>query len=275
MGLRVAVVGHVEWTTIVQASRFPGVGEICATETVWEGPAGGGAVAAVRMAALNGECAFFTRLGSDDQGEQSRRRLASLGVRVHATSAAAPTNRAMSVLDPSGERTTFTLGARAQPSGSDPLPWPELAGYDAVYFTAGDVGALRTARLARVLVATLRELSTVVAAGVPLDGLIGSECDPAEVYRPLDETPGLLVRTGGDRGGEFVTAAGVRGRYLACAPPAAPIDTYGIGDNFAASLTVALATCRDPSTALRAAAVDGAVCVSTRGPYRQVLMASS
>jgi ribokinase len=272
MGLRVAVVGHVEWTTIVKAGRFPGVGEICATEAVWEGPAGGGAVAAVRMAALVGECTFFTRLGSDDPGEQSRRRLAALGVRVHAAPAGGPTSRAMSVLDPSGERTTFTVGTRSQPYGSDPLPWPELAGYDAVYFTAGDVAALRTARRARVLVATLRELSTVVAAGVPMDGLIGSGCDPAEVYRPLDETPGLLVRTAGDRGGEFVTAAGVRGRYPACAPPAGPVDTYGIGDNFAASLTVALAICRDPSTALRAAAVDGASCVATRGPYRQVLV---
>jgi len=267
MGLRAAVVGHVEWTTIVEVGRLPVAGEICSTRTVWEGPAGGGAVAAVRMAALAGECALFTRLGDDADGDSSRQRLESYGVRVFGVTATAPTSRAVSIIDDSGERTTLTLGTRLQPSGGDPLPWGELAGFDTVYFTAGDVDALRHARQARVLVATLRELSTVANAAVAIDVLVGSSCDPAERYRPLDIPPALLVCTDGVRGGSFVRSCGECGRYPAAVAPGPPVDTYGIGDNFAASLAVAVAADPDPAVALRAAACAGADCVATRGPY--------
>src|SRR5881396_1394081 len=50
----------------------------------------------------------------------------------------------------------------------------ELRGLDAVYFVSGDVQALHHARLARVLVATARELATLREAGVELDVLVGS-----------------------------------------------------------------------------------------------------
>lgn len=268
MGLRAAVVGHVEWTTIVEVARLPAAGEICSTRTVWEGPAGGGAVAAVRIAALAGECAFFTRLGEDADGVRARRRLESHGVRVYAESAAAATSRALSIIDGSGERTTLTLGARLQPGGDDPLPWDELAGFDTVYFTAGDAKTLRRARHARVLVATLREMSTVAQAAVAIDALVGSSCDPAERYRPLENPPALVVWTEGGRGGSFVRACGQRGRYPAAALPGPPVDTYGVGDNFAASLAIALAVDPNPAEALQAAARDGAACLATRGPYR-------
>src|SRR5207244_10486030 len=61
------------------------------------------------------------------------------------------------------------IGERLGPVGSDPLPWPSLAECDAVYFTAGDVDALRAARSARVLVATSRVFPLLVEARVQLD----------------------------------------------------------------------------------------------------------
>jgi ribokinase len=268
MGLRVAVVGHVEWTTIVRVPRLPSAGEICPTRGVWEGPAGGGAVAAVRMAALTGECDFFTRLGDDTEGRRARQHLQGYGVRLHTAPPGPPTARALSVIDESGERTTLTIGDRPQPDGADPLPWTDLEDFDAVYFTAGDRDALKQARRARVLVVTLRELSTVDAAGILVDALVGSACDPAEQYRPPAAPPRLLVRTDGPRGGSYLRDCGTAGRYPVVAPPGPPVDTYGIGDNFAASLTVALGAGSDPDTALRAAAADGAACLATRGPYR-------
>jgi ribokinase len=267
MGLRVAVVGHVEWTTIVRAGRLPSPGDICTTRPVWEGPAGGGAVAAVRIAALAGECDFFTRLGDDSEGRKTLTTLREYGVRVHAAPPGPPTARALSVIDESGERTTLTVGTRPQPSGADPLPWTDLDHFDAVYFTAGDPSALRQARRARTVVATLRELATVDAAAVETDALVGSGCDPAERYRPITVPPRLLVRTDGSRGGSYLLHCGTAGRYPVAAPPGPPVDTYGIGDNFAASLTVALAAGCDPETALRSAAADGAACSATRGPY--------
>ncbi|GIE87091.1 PfkB family carbohydrate kinase [Actinoplanes regularis] len=270
MGLRVAVVGHVEWTTIVRVTRLPTAGEICPTDRVWEGPAGGGAVAAVRIAALTGGCDFFTRLGDDAEGHQTRKTLQRYGVRLHTAPPAPSTARALSVVDESGERTTLTIGDRPQPTGAEPLPWTDLDDFDAAYFTAGDPEALKQARRARVLVVTLRELATVAAAGIGVDALVGSACDPAEQYRPPAVPPRLLVRTDGARGGSYLRDCGTTGRYPVVAPPGPPVDTYGIGDNFVASLTVALGSGSDPDTALRAAAADGAACLATRGPYRKV-----
>ncbi len=266
---RVAVVGHVEWTTIVRARRLPTAGEICGTEVVWEGPAGGGAVAAARGAAITGGCAFFTRLGDDEQGVRSQRMLTALGVTVLASTADAPTSRAVSIVDGSGERTTLTIGARLAPAGTDALPWDELAYHDAVYLTAGDRAAVRHARRAALLAATARELAVLSAAAVPVDLLVGSGCDPDERYRAgaFARSPGLRVTTAGPRGGWYVTADGRRGRYRATEPPGPLVDAYGVGDNFAASLTVALAGAAPPATALAAAAVDGAACTAIRGPY--------
>lgn len=265
----VAVVGHVEWTTIVRVGRLPTVGEISHTEVVWEGPAGGGAVAAVRVAASTGACAFYTRLGADPEGVLTRRRLADHGVTVVSTATDLPTSRAVSLIDGSGERTTLTIGGRLQPTGDSALPWADLDAYDGVYFTAGDPAALRQARRARLLAATTRELSTVAAGGVAVDLLIGSGCDPAERYRAglLAGHPALLVRTEGGRGGAYTTARGDHGRYPAAHLPAPPVDTYGVGDNFAASLTVALAAGMGRGEALARAALEAADCVVTRGPY--------
>ena len=267
--LRVAVVGHVEWTTIVRVDRLPAVGEICSTRTIWQGPAGGGAVAAVRLAALAGSCTFLTALGADAEADLARQALAERGVQVVAARRDGPTSRAVSLVDGSGERTTLTIGERLAPAGHDPLDWTALGGYDAVYFTAGDVPALRLARAAAVLVATSREAATVRAAGVALDALVGSANDPDERCRPgtLPQPPGLLVFTDGARGGRYFTASGCGGRYPAEPPSGELADTYGVGDNFAAALTAALGSGMAAPDALRHAARCGADTATVRGPY--------
>lgn len=266
---RVAVVGHVEWTTIARSDQVPVAGEVIHADVSWEGAAGGGAVVAVQLARLAGECTFFTALGDDEAGRRAGEQLGALGVQVLAATRNERTRQAVSLIDPSGERTTTTLGPRLQPASADPLPWHELPGYDAVFFTAGDIGAVRAARQAKTLVATSRELRIVASAQVLVDALVGSLRDPAERYdrTALTAAPGLLVRTDGAGGGLFEVCGGPAARYRATEPPGPTADLYGVGDTFAAALTFALGSGADVATALSFAADRGAEATTRTGPY--------
>jgi ribokinase len=134
-------------------------------------------------------------------------------------------------------------------------------GYDLVFFVSGTVGALRAARAARFLAATLRELPTLRAAGVPLDLLVGSAADPGEPNdAALDAR--TVVLTEGEAGG---TANGQR---YAAVPPLGPVvDSYGAGDSFAAAVAFALARGHEAGVALELAARAGAAVLTGRGPY--------
>lgn len=268
MPITAAVVGHIEWVEFARVDRVPRAGDIVHAEGSWEDVGGGGGVAAVQLAKLAGSCSLFTRLGDDRLATRVQDRLESLGVRVHAERAGR-TRRALTFLDPSGERTITTLGERLAPSPSDPLPWDGLAGVDALYFTAGDPAAVAAARRARVLVATSRVVPTLADAGVELDALVGSGRDPSERYAPgaIVPEPRLVVSTGGVEGGEYVASDGRSGRWEAEPLPGPIADAYGAGDSFAAGLTFALAEGREAGEALRFAARCGAACLTGRGPF--------
>ena len=214
--MRVAVVGHVEWVDFVRVERLPAPGEIVHAIDAWAEPAGGGGVAAVVLAALAGECTLFTALGDDELGRRSAAELGGHGVRVEAAVRPEPQRRAVTHVDDTGERTITLLSHKLVPRKDDPLPWAELAEYDAVYFTGGDPAALRAARVARSLVATARELTTLVEAEVQLDALVRSGRDPGETYEEgwLDPPPRIAVATEGSEGG-LVTEGGDVRRYAA------------------------------------------------------------
>ncbi len=182
----------------------------------------------------------------------------------------------MVFVDANGERTITTLGDRLEPRATDPLPWAELEETDAVYFTAGDVGALEHARRARVLVATSRARDVVVDADLRLDAVVGSGSDPAETFDPdrLTHAPGLIVRTHGARGGEYEASDGTRGAFDPVEPPGPIVDTYGAGDSFAAGLTFGLGSGLEIDAALALAARCGAWCIAGRGPYGNQLTAA-
>jgi ribokinase len=273
--MRIAVVGHTEWVEFGRVEHVPAPGGIAHATDAWEEPAGGGAVAAVQLARLCGSCTFYTAFGDDERGEWSRRELERLGVRVEAAMRAEPTRRAVTLIDADGERTIATLGRRLEPSAADRLAWNELEQMDAAYVTAGNAGALREARRARVLVATARAMPLLVEADVHLDAVVGSGRDPAERFDPdpLTHPPHLVVHTDGIRGGRYETSDGRAGRYEAAAPPGPVVDTYGAGDSFAAGVTYALAAGLELEAALELAARCGAWCVSGRGPYGRRLPA--
>lgn len=267
--MRVAVVGHLEWVEFVSVDRVPLPGEIVHAREWWEEPGGGGAGGAVQLQKLTGDAAFFTALGDDDLALRARSFLEGAGLRVEAASRPGPSRRAITFVDPTGERTITVLGDRLAPARADALAWEWLDDVDAVYFTAGDEGALRAARKARVLVATTRVLPLLRSAGVHLDAVVGSALDAGEAYErgDLDPEPGLVVMTEGERGGSYWVAGASPHRYGAAPPPGPVVDRYGAGDSFAAGLTFALGRGDDPATAVAFAARCGAAVVTGRGPY--------
>ncbi len=159
------------------------------------------------------------------------------------------------------------MGTRLGPNGQDPLPWDEMTVTDAVYFTAGDVEALRRAREARVLVATSRVMALLEGSGVGLDAVVGSGRDESEVYHPIDPPPRYVVRTAGNEGGTYEAADGRSGRWDPAPLPGPVVDAYGCGDSFAAGLTYGLGTGLDIDQALALAARCGAACLTGKGPY--------
>jgi ribokinase len=258
--VRCAVVGHVEWVEFARVPAVPSPGHIAHAEEVWEEPAGGGAVVARQIARLAGRCELFTGLGRDELGRRAERRLAELGVDVHAQQLASrddgATRRAWTHVDADGERTITVLGDKLLPRG--PLP---LHGYDLVFFVSGDAEALRAARAARFLAATLRERETLRAAGVALDLLVGSLNDPGEQHDPALRAETVVLTDGG--------AGGVANgeRFDAAELPGPVSDTYGAGDSFAAALAFALARGDALVDALRLAARAGAAVLTGKGPY--------
>lgn len=267
--MRAAVVGHTEWIEFGHVDHVPKPGDIVHATGAWEEPGGGGAVASVQLARLAGASTFFTALGDDERADRTRRALGRRDVRVEAVVRNEASRRAVVFVDRNGERTITTFGRRLEPQMSDELPWDEVERADAVYFTAGDVGALRNARRSGVLVATSRVMDLLAQADVYLDAVVGSGRDPGERFDPhaLSTPPGLVVRTDGRRGGQFETADGRDGRYREVPPPGPVVDTYGAGDCFAAGLTYALGAGLAVDEALALAATCGAWCVSGQGPY--------
>jgi ribokinase len=267
--VRVAVVGHVEWIELALVERMPQAGEIVHALDSQEEPAGGGAVAAVQLARLAGDCLFLTALGDDELGRRSKRALEDMGVRVEAAWRSEPQRRAFVQVDASAERTITVIGDRMGPRGDDELPWDELQAADAVYFTAGDAAAVRRARGAGKLVATVRAIGALAEAGVELDVLVSSANDAGERYRAgsIEPPPRLIVRTDGAAGGSLENASGATTHWDAAPLPGPSVDAYGAGDCFAAGLAYGLADGRSPSDALALGARCGAACVTGRGPY--------
>jgi ribokinase len=263
----VAVVGHVEWVEFARVDHVPTPGEIVHALETWQEPAGGGAVAAVQLARLAGDCLFLTALGDDELGHRATKELAELGVRVEAAWRPEPQRRAFVHVDAAAERTITVIGERMGPHGGDPLPWAELSEIDAVYFTAGDVDGLRAARSARQLVATTRANETLVPGHVQLDVLVRSARDPGEEYVQLDPPPRFVAQTDGAGGGSLLSPDGTTTHWAAAPLPGPAVDAYGAGDSFAAGLTFGLAEGLESTEAVELGARYGAAAMTTRGAY--------
>jgi ribokinase len=263
---RVAVVGHIEWVDFVPVDRFPASGEVIHSTGAFARAAGGGGVVASVLAELGAEVDFFCALGEDESGRAAAAQLRERGINLQvAWRAGEPTRRALTLLEPGGERTIVTIGERLQPGGGDELAWERLGAADGVYFTAGDAAALARARAARVLVVSPRARSALEAEAISLDAIVFSagdadECDWAERFA---DRARLMVATEGRLGGHWEGES--QGRWEAATPPGEPRDAYGCGDSFAAGFTFGLASGWSVSKAAALGARRGGLCLTRAG----------
>lgn len=264
--MRMGVVGHVEWVEFLAVDGPPRSGGILHGQEAWSEAAGGGAVAAVDMARMEGACTLLTALGDDAIGRGIPDALELHGVDVVASTVPGAHRRAVTLIEPSGERTIVVVGEAQARWGLLPSA---VEGMDGVYFCKGNAESVRSARSARVLVGTARCLPVLQQAGVRLDALVMSNSDPAEAYGPgdLDPVPALVAVTEGAAGGRWFTDDGREGRWAAAPVPGREEDAYGCGDSFAAGLTVALARGMDADAATAFAATRGALALARRGAH--------
>jgi ribokinase len=262
---RIAVVGHVEWVDFLPVDRFPHPGDIVHAHGPFRRPAGGGGVVSVVLANLGAEVDFFCALGDDADGHAAAEQLIALGVRPQVAWRQERTRRAVTLLEPTGERTIVTIGDRLEPLGSDELEWGRLVGADGAYFTAGDVEALGHTRQARVVVASARGRDAVADGGVRIDGLVfsGRDRGESEWAGRLAPQTRLLVETRGATGGRWFGDS--TGSWPAAKLPGEPRDAYGCGDSFAAGFTFGLATGLPVSEAATLGARCGARCLTRAG----------
>jgi ribokinase len=262
---RLAVVGHVEWVDFIEIERLPRDGEVMHAQAAFERAAGGGGVAAAVLAEMRAEVDFFLALGDDARGHAAAEELTARGVSMHvAWRAGEPTRRALTMLEAGGERTIVTIGDRLEPRGSDDLDWDLLDRCDAVYFTAGDTGALAHARRARVLVATPRARGAL-KDGPMIDALVFSLRDRHETEwaRRLEGKARLFVETRGADGG--IWRGESRGSWKAVAPDGPIKDSYGSGDSFAAGFTFGLGSGATVAEAAEIGAQQGARMLTRAG----------
>jgi ribokinase len=176
-----------------------------------------------------------------------------------------PTRRAVTFLEPGGERTIITLGDRLEPRGSDDLDWARLKDATSVYFTAGDVSALHRAHDSPIVVASPRARSVLETDGATVYALVFSEGDDDERAwaNRVSSHARLLVATEGDRGGRWWGDS--EGRWEAAPLPGPPHDAYGCGDSFAAAFTLGLGRGDTVGGAARLGAEAGALALTRVG----------
>jgi len=184
---------------------------------------------------------------------------------VHASWRPTATRTVFTLLEDDGERTIVTVGERLAPAGDDDLDWGQLERADGVYVTAGDRGAVRRARSARVLVASPRVREGLSDGDLAIDALVFSASDEheREWAETLQDRTQLMVATAGGEGGRWWGKS--RGRWPAAALPAERRDDYGCGDAFAAGFTYGLAQGRPVLEAAEIGARCGARMLTVTG----------
>ena len=265
--LNFAVVGHVEWINFLKVDLLPIPGFISHAKSSVEYPAGGGSVIAKTLSDLTiNKVHFFTSLGKDFYGEQSFNILSGMGLKLHVAWSNKPTRRGFSLIDSNGERSITVIGERLAPANHDKLDWSIFEKMDGIFITASDSELFKRARMANLLCTTPRVgIKTINKSKVFLDGLIGSNLDPGEVYSlsELINKPRYIIKTEGENGGIIFPG----GRYKALKNKKLKVDSYGCGDSFAAGILYGLTSKWSIEKCLDLAKVLGRDSSEFFGPY--------
>ena len=266
--LNFAVVGHVEWINFLKVDQLPKPGVISHSDKSIEYPAGGGSVIAKTLSELtNNQVHFFTSLGNDYYGEQSFDILSNYGMKIHVAWRDKPTRKGFSLIDSNGERSITVIGERLAPTYKDNLDWNIFEKMDGIFITASDSEIFKKARIADSLCTTPRVgINIINKSNVVLDGLIGSNLDPGEVFSLSDISikPKLIIKTEGENGGILYPG----GRYEALINTKQKIDSYGCGDAFAAGILYGLSSKWSMDKILSLAKLLGRDASECFGPYK-------
>ncbi len=267
--LNFAVIGHVEWINFLMVDNLPKPGLISHSEKSLEYPAGGGAVIAQTLSELTTkQVHFFTSLGNDYYGEQSFKILSNMGIKLHVAWRDKSTRRGFSLIDSDGDRSITVIGERLAPIYKDKLDWNILKRMDGIFITASDSEIFKKARIVNTLCTTPRAgINTINKSNVFLDGLIGSNLDPGEVFSlsELCIKPRYIIKTEGENGGLVFPG----GRYKALKNKKPKVDSYGCGDSFAAGIIYGLTSKWSIDKTLNLAKVLGRNSSEFFGPYAE------
>ena len=268
--LKFAVIGHIEWINFIKVDQLPKPGLISHSKESLEYPAGGGSVIAKRLLELtNGEVHFFTALGNDFYGNKCLNILQNMGIKLHVAWRDKPTRKGFSVIDSEGERSITIIGDRLAPTHKDNLDWNILNDMDGIFITAADEEIFKKSRIAKTLCTTPRVgINIINESRIFLDGLIGSNLDPGEVFS-LDELilkPKFVIKTESENGGIIFPG----GRYKAIENKRMKVDSYGCGDSFAAGILYGLSSNWDIEESLNLAKIMGRNCSEHFGPYENL-----
>ena len=191
-----------------------------------------------------------------------------MGIKLHVAWRDKPTRKGFSVIDSEGERSITIIGDRLAPTHKDNLDWNILNDMDGIFITAADKEIFKKSRIAKTLCTTPRVgLNIINESRIFLDGLIGSNLDPGEVFS-LDELilkPKFVIKTEGENGGIIFPG----GRYKAIKNKVMKIDSYGCGDSFAAGILYGLSSNWDIEESLNLAKIMGRDCSEHFGPYEK------
>ena len=265
--LKFAVIGHIEWINFIKVDQLPKPGLISHSNKSLEYPAGGGTVIAKRLQELtHNQVHFFTALGNDFYGNQCLNRLEKMGIKLHVAWRDKPTRKGFSMIDSEGERSITIIGDRLAPTHKDNLDWSTLNDMDGIFITAADKELFKISRVANTLCSTPRVgLNIINESGIFLDGLIGSNLDPGEVFslNELRLKPKFVIKTEGENGGIVFPG----GRYKALLNKK-KVDSYGCGDSFAAGILYGLSSSWNIEESLNIAKILGRNCSEHFGPYK-------
>ena len=266
--LKFAVIGHIEWINFIEVDQLPKPGLISHSKKSQEYPAGGGSVISKRLRELtNNEVHFFTALGNDFYGNQCLKILENMGIKLHVAWRDEPTRKGFSLIDSEGERSITIVGNRLAPTHKDNFDWSILNDMDGIFITAADKEIFHKSRIAKTLCTTPRVgLNIINESGIFLDGLIGSNLDPGEVFslNELRLIPKFVIKTEGENGGIVFPG----GRYKAFDNNKNKVDSYGCGDSFAAGILFGLSSGWDIKESLNIAKILGRDCSEHFGPYK-------
>jgi ribokinase len=265
----VCVVGSANLDLVAGAQRIPGPGETVLGSDYSEHAGGKGLNQAVAAARSGARVAFVGCVGDDDAGRRMRGVLADEGIDASAVATgAAPTGRALIVVDPAGENSIVVV-----PGANHALVVPDALPPAKVVLCQLEVPL---DQVRRALGAARRAGATTIlnpapAAALPAD--LVALCDvivPNEHEAELLGGPGALIDQG--CGSVVVTlgSAGVDVHTAGAVTHIDPfevdvVDTTGAGDAFCGSLAARLAAGDSLGSAVRWASAAGGLATTVLG----------